>query len=724
MNDDPGRPPQEGASPVPPEPPSAVSLGDLLFAPDAPEPPPPVERAEEPPRVARREEPPPVERAEEPAPVDAALKAVEEARPRALSRRRFRTLAAVAEAIVPPGGRVPWSATDVGVAERLDAVLSTLQPGARRMLERTLTVWEWMWIFSRGARPFSRLSPAAREAAVRRAGRGRLLRGRLLFILKHYCLNMWASTPQVEEGVGFTYSCVAAEPPREAPPLEVVSWPQVSRDHSDSCDVVVVGSGAGGAVVAKELAECGLSVVVLEEGGYYTRKDFTGPPWERVLRLYRAGATTVAYGNPSIPLPLGMAVGGSTLVNSGTCFRTPDGVLERWGRTWGIEGIDPESMRPFFERVERILQAKPAPEEVIGENARVFRRGVERLGVSGAPLTRNIEGCRGCGVCPFGCPSDAKQSTPVSYLPRAQRHGATIFARARVERILVEDGRARGVVASLTDPESGEPRASLTLRSKVVVVAAGTVHTPALLAGSALANRSGQLGRNLRIHPSTGLGGLFEQDVYPWRGTLQSFCVDEWRSEGIMIEVTSSVPSIAAGSAPGVGLEAKDFVAGMRRMATAGIFVSDTSSGRVIGRSGREPLVFYRLNRTDARGLVRGMARIAEILLAAGASEVLTGLPSMPSVASREDVERLAAGGFPRGTLKLTAFHPVGTARMGADPETCVVDPWGEVHGVPGLFVADGSVLPGCPTVNPMVSIMALATRTAEHLVREGGRYF
>lgn len=680
------------------------SLGDLLFEQRTPPPSDPT--------------PLPTVRLPRPASFDPADRTMKEARPRALSPRRFRTLAAVAEAIVPRGGEIPHSASDVGVPERLDALLAGLDPSARKLLDRSLRAWEWSTVFSRSLRPFSRLSPAARAAATERARKSRIpIKGQILQALKHYCLNTWASTPPVEEALGYTYSCLAAEPPRDGPPLEVVSWPEVSRDHTETCDAVVIGSGAGGAVMAKELAEAGLSVVVLEEGGYYTRKDFTGPPWHRLLRFYRAGGTTIALGNPAIPIPMGKAVGGTTLVNSGTCFRTPPRVLDRWGNEFGIEGIDAEAMRPLFDRVEKVLRVKPVPEELLGRNATTFRRGVTRLGLHGEPIRRDIEGCRGCGVCAFGCPSDAKQATHISYLPRAQRHGATIFAHARAERILVEGGRAAGVVASLLDPGSGEPRVTLTVHARIVVVSAGAVHTPALLGANALGNRSGQLGRNLRIHPAAGIGAFFAEEINSWRGTLQPFYVDDWHAEDIMIEVTSTIPSIAAGTAPGVGLYAKDFVARLPHLASAGLFVSDTSSGRVIRRRSGEPTIIYRLNRTDARKLARGMARVCEIFLAAGAKSVMTGLPSIPAVSKKEDVERLASGDVARSALKLTAFHPVGTARMGVDPARSVVDPWGEVHGVPGLFVADGSMLPGCPTVNPMVTIMAFATRTAEHLI-------
>jgi choline dehydrogenase-like flavoprotein len=646
--------------------------------------------------------------------------------PRTLSKRRYAALAAFAEALIPRGGPIPHSASDVGVAERVDAALATFDPIVRKRFSRLIGLWDWLGVFSRYLRPFSRLSPPAQSAFCDRASRSRSPVHRNTFtFLKLMCLNQWASTPPVEDAIGFTYACVTKDPPRDGEALEVLSWPTIDRDHTEDADAVVIGSGAGGAAIAKELAEAGLSVVVLEEGGYFTRKDFTGPPWERLQRFYRANGSTLALGVPTIPLPLGKAVGGTTLINSGTCFRTPDRVLEAWGSRFGIEGIDPGSMRPFFDRVERIMHVKPVPEELLGENARVFRRGVQALGLHGEPIRRNIDGCRGCGVCAFGCPSDAKQATHISYLPRAQKHGTSIYVHTRADRILVEDGRARGVVATLLDPSSGEPRARLTVNAKVVVVAAGAIHSPALLQANAIGNRSGEVGRNLRIHPAAGIGAWMPEDVYSWRGTLQPFYVDDWHeSHDLMIEVTSSVPGIGAGTMPGSGLFTKELLGQAAKLASAGVFVSDTSSGRVRRMRRGEPLVTYRLNKLDTRKLVRGMVHVAEIFFAAGAGAVYTGIPGKHFVKSLKDLEDVKEEAVRPGALRLTAFHPVGTARMGAEPSASVVGQWGECHDVAGLFVADGSVLPGCPTVNPQITIMAFATRTADHMVRHGARYF
>jgi choline dehydrogenase-like flavoprotein len=327
-------------------------------------------------------------------------------------------------------------------------------------------------------------------------------------------------------------------------------------------------------------------------------------------------------------------------------------------------------------------------------------------------------------VCTFGCPSDAKQAMHISYLPKAAARGARVFAGCRADRILVEDGRAVGVEADILDPTTEQVQGRLRVRSRVVVLAAGAIHTPALLMRNGLA--TGPVGRNLSIHPATGVGALFDEEIFGWRGTLQSYYVDDLQeSLGVLLEVTSPLPGVGAPILPGVGPELKQALADYKHLASVGLFVSDSATGRVMGkRWGAEPLVFYSLSRRDAGRLQRGMALAAEVFLEAGAQTVYTGLGRMPTVSGRRDLERLRELAIRPEELTVVGFHPMGTCRMGRDAATSVVGPYGESHVVRDLFLADASVLPSCAGVNPQVTIMALATRTAFHLLENSGRYF
>lgn len=467
-------------------------------------------------------------------------------------------------------------------------------------------------------------------------------------------------------------------------------------------DACVVGAGAGGAVVAAELAEGGMRVVVLEQGPPHDPSSFTAHPPQMLARLYRDGGQTLTYGTPPIALPLGRGLGGTTLVNSGTCFRTPAHVLERWRTEFGLE-LDEAAMRPHFERVEQSLSVAEVTAELAGENAAVARRGAERLGWSHGYLRRNAKGCVGSGVCAFGCPTSAKQHTGITYIPRARAAGATILTGADVQRVLVRQDHAHGVTATIAG------RGHATVRAPIVVIAAGTVHTPALLARSGLGGGSGQLGRNLSLHPATAAVARMDHVVDMARGVPQSLYVDEFAREGIMLEGVAGPPGYAAMALPLTGRRHAEVMADYRRLAQFGLMVSDTSRGRVHVIAGR-PVIRYDLCDADVRRFRTGLLRLEELFLAAGAREVLLPLPAgvLPEHARRRD-------------LKLMAFHPLGTARADARPTHGVVDGALALHGASGVYVADGSVVPSALGVNPQLTIMALATRLSRALLAQHG---
>jgi choline dehydrogenase-like flavoprotein len=463
-------------------------------------------------------------------------------------------------------------------------------------------------------------------------------------------------------------------------------------------DVCVVGAGAGGAVVAAELAEGGARVVVLDEGPRHDADDFTARPPEMLARLYRDGGQTATLGAPPIVLPLGRGLGGTTLVNSGTCFRTPPRVLERWTREFGLE-LDEATLRPCFERVERALSVAEVSPELAGANAAVARRGAERLGWSHGYLRRNARGCVGSGVCVFGCPTSAKQHTGITYIPRATAAGARIVTGAEVREVRVEGARAQGVSARLSDG------GRLEVRAPTVVVACGTIHTPLLLDRSGFPDASRQRGRNLALHPATAAFARMQEVVDMARGVPQSFYIDEFAGEGIMFEGVAGPPAYAAMSLPLTGDAHARAMSDYRRLAQFGLMVSDSSRGRVHSVGGR-PVIRYDLGDEDLAKFRTGLARMQELFLAAGAREVYLPLP--PGVAP----ERARAR-----DLTLMAFHPLGTARADARAGHGVVDGDLALHGVAGLHVADGSVVPSALGVNPQLTIMALATRLAFRLL-------
>ncbi|NJC65256.1 FAD-binding protein [Planosporangium flavigriseum] len=477
---------------------------------------------------------------------------------------------------------------------------------------------------------------------------------------------------------------------RPDPPLTCVvadDWPARA-----TADVVVVGSGAGGAVAAREFARAGARVVVVEEGRRFTVEHFRAlSPADRFVALYRDGGATLALGSPPVLLPQGRGVGGTTLVNSGTCYRTPVRVLRRWRDAYGVAAADPEHFDGLLDEVEAMLAVAPQPTDVLGRNGELALAGARALGWRATPLRRNAPGCAGSCQCAVGCPRNAKNGVHLTALPEACAAGAVIVTGARVHRVFVARGRAVGV--RFGDREILAP---------LVVVAAGAVETPRLLRRSGLGGHP-QLGRNLAVHPAVSVAGRFAEPVVSWSGVLQSVGVEELHDDGVLIEATAGPPGLVSFLPPGYGRPLRAELDRADRLATLGALVADVPGGRVGARTVR-----YRLAPTDADRLREAIVAMGRILLAAGAQEVLTGINTHPYARTPDEVVA-AASAAAATDLHLAAFHPTGTARMGADPARAPVDPAGRLRGVAGVLVADASVLPTCPEVNPQLSIMALA---------------
>jgi choline dehydrogenase-like flavoprotein len=503
-------------------------------------------------------------------------------------------------------------------------------------------------------------------------------------------------------------------------PAGVIVGEKVAGRETLEADVCIVGSGAAGGVVAKELAERGRSVVVLEEGGYYDRDDYGRfPPSESFRRLYRSGGLTVAVGgpfSPSIALPLGRAVGGSTVVNGGVCFRAPDDVLATWKRAglkWSRDEID-----QAFARVEDVLEVRPMREEVLGGNSRAFRRGCQKLGLHVDVMTRNTPHCDGCCRCIFGCPEDRKRAIHLSYIPRALARGARVYADCRADEILLENGRAVGVRASVLDRLNEEVRASVVVRARAVVVAAGAVHTPGFLGRQRLGGSSGSLGKNLALHPSCRVLAEFDEVVDGHKGAFQGLFSRALDAEGIKLNGIFLPPGFLGSTLPFVGRPARDAIARYRHFGAFGVMVSDASVGRVHATP-MGPLIRYSIQPADARGLVEGVIAAARIWFAAGAKRVYPGIRQIPFVDRESDLARIDPARIaPTDFVELAAFHPMGTCRMNPDPRRGVLKPSLEHHSVRGLFVPDASWFPTSIRVNPQVTIMAFATLAAGEIDR------
>jgi len=489
----------------------------------------------------------------------------------------------------------------------------------------------------------------------------------------------------------------------------VWTWPDYRSPLSLSADVVVVGTGAGGAPVAYALARAGLEVILLEEGSYVPTPMFTQEPSRMMQILYRDAGTSMMQGKPPIFFSEGRCVGGSTVINGGMCWRTPDHILEFWEKKKGLPELSPAQMGPIFEEVERMISALPQDPESLGEANRLFVLGAERLGLKPIPNHRAQIHCMGTNACIFGCPTGAKQSTLVSYIPKALNLGAELYANVRVERIVRKGGRIVGV-RGYTVTHLGKKGFPVEVSAKCVVLSCGAIETPALLARSGYKNR--WLGRNLLAHPNAKAVGIYPEPVRLWIGAHQSHQV-HLHEEGIILAIAGVPPALFGLALPFVGKEAADMMELYPHMVVGGTLAEDTVSGRLLFHPFGRPIPFYQITPLDSYRLRRGVALMAELHFAAGAHSVILPFSRLPIIRSRDEMKKIFDPSLPDEDMELMTVHLMGTCRYGRTPEEGAVDPWGKLWGVEGCYVADASVFPGPVGLNPQETIMALSTRTA-----------
>jgi choline dehydrogenase-like flavoprotein len=642
--------------------------------------------------------------------------------PHQLTVAQHRTIAALAETVAPDGAGLPVSSREVGVAEELDTLIGRFDPSPRRMLKLLITAARFAPVLRGRGATFPNLTCDQREAYLRK------VLGRpgwdhdVTLSLRALCEMIYAGDTRFREHVGDSGAPFKAGVPIPTETeLSVICHPELCTNTTVECDVVIVGSGAGGATIARELAHAGISVVVVEEGGPVDRGDFSDPALHRVVKYYRDNGFTATRGSPVIPVPMGRVVGGTTVVNSGTCLRAPDSVLEGWAREHGATLAAPEELGPVYDEVAERLNIQPVTDDIMGNNGRIVRRGAEELKLRAHPIPRPTRRCVGTGQCAFGCPRDAKQAMHLTSLPEAVARGARVYGGCRVDRLILNGNRITGVAAKILDAHRRPTGHRLNVRAKAVFLCAGAIYTPWLLRCHGIGKGSGALGHHLRIHPGSGITGKFDETVNGWQGVMQSFAIDEYLEEGILLEATFPPLGMtySAGALPGIGDEHASRLNDYPHMASLGSIVSDTSAGRVRRGLGGGPTMLYALNERDVQRMVRAISVAARVLFAAGATEVFPGVPAVPILGSAPEVDAFEQRSWKASDLKLSAYHPMGTARLGADPARSVCDPAGRVHDIENLYVGDTSLFPGSTHVNPQMTLMALCLNLARRFIDE-----
>ncbi|MFN3586608.1 MAG: GMC family oxidoreductase N-terminal domain-containing protein [Moraxellaceae bacterium] len=497
------------------------------------------------------------------------------------------------------------------------------------------------------------------------------------------------------------------------------------------CDVVIVGTGAGGGVAAEILTAAGLDVVLIEEGPLRSSRDFRLAEREAYRDLYQEGAGR-ATEDGSMTILQGRSVGGSTTVNWTSSFRTPPQTLAHWADVHGVKGMGEVDLAPWFARMEARLGIQPwqvAP----NPNNHVLKAGCEKLGWSWSPIPRNVTGCWNLGYCGMGCPVNAKQSMLVTTIPAALAAGARLYTRARAERVLIENGRAVGVQC-VGMQEDGVTRAAATLvvRARQVVLAGGGINTPGLLLRSAAPDPHGRLGKRTFLHPVNMVFARFDARIDPWGGAPQSVYSDhfQWRDGatgpmGFKLEAIPLHPVLAAGLLGGHGqTHADDMQALARSNGLIALlrdgFTDDSPGGEVKLRADGTPTVAYDLTDGLRSGLRRAFLAMAEIQFAAGASAVRPKQSGAAWLTSWADA-RDAIMGYPIEKFRtgLGSAHIMGGCAMGEDPRHSVVNSQGRHHQIGQLAVLDGSLFPTSIGANPQLSIYGIVAKLASALAAE-----
>ena len=486
------------------------------------------------------------------------------------------------------------------------------------------------------------------------------------------------------------------------------------QEHADVC---VIGSGAGGAVVAKVLAEAGLSVIILEAGenhdpttfGSYEPEMLRRLFWDSGLRRTRDGAIVISQGK---------GVGGSTVHNLCYAVRPPQVLLDRWRIP---------DLSTHFDSVEQTLGVTQIPETDVNRLNAVIRSGCEILKWRGVVQRHNRGACDTCGSqCLFGCPLSksiqdtptriGKQSMAVTYIPLALAAGARLYSNCTAEKIHVEKGSVIGVSAQLS---SG----NLYVQSKVVVLAAGAINSPQLWLKSRLPDTNRSVGANLHLHPAVFVGGIFNQIIDGHLGIPQSFYIDEFldmekRSDrGYLLMPAFGSQMIVAASLPGFGDSHKELMERYRHIAALLVLLHDRTTGRVSTNYKGTPNIAYRLRRSDKTMLIEGTINAARLLFAAGATEIVMPYTQHLPIKTEADLEIIRQRGIVPNDIMLASSHPQGTLRMGEYPGRSVVNLSGESRGVKGLFVADASLFPTSIGVPPTLTIAALAEHVASQIL-------
>lgn len=642
------------------------------------------------------------------------------------------TLRAVCETLIPaldhapdPSGLFARSAADLDVASAIEtAIIEAVDPFNQLQIKLFLdglNSGALNGLLDRVGKPFVAMTLTERETVLRGWSESALpLRRKAFQAVKRLAFFMfYALVDEAGQNPNWPAIGYSGPPPRAQGAAKPITPLVFTGETTLYTDVVIVGSGAGGGVVAGELSAAGLDVIVTEKGGYRAESDFDGLELSSNQHLFE-NKGLCATSDLGVLILAGSTLGGGTVMNWSVSLRTPDGVLGEWQDKHGLTGYAGADFQQSFESVMQRLHVNSDESAANAQNA-ILERGGRALGYAVETIPRNVKGCEACGFCNFGCSFGAKQSTLKTYLQDAFNRGARIAVKLDIARVLIEGGRAVGVVGMAAGADG--QAVSVTIRAKRVVLAAGALNTPTILLRSGLSNPN--IGRNLHLHPATVTYGMYPQTVCGWQGAPMTRIISQFGNlnetgYGFILETAPVHPGIGALSLPWHdGLQHKLTMSRLDHLSNILAIVRDEDGGRVtLDRKGR-PVYHYELSKRDAAKIALAVEESLKIHQAAGALEVSS--PHSPpitlslngasgSAGSLAPIyEQIARRGYHRNGFALFSAHQMSSARMGGNPAIGAFDPTGESFEVKGLYVADGSALPTAVGRNPMITIMAVA---------------
>ncbi len=503
------------------------------------------------------------------------------------------------------------------------------------------------------------------------------------------------------------------------------------HDFEENADVCIIGSGAGGAMMAKELSESGpLKIVMLEKGDYFKGEDFDQRAEIR-SHIYQDGgvrfSTPVSmksFPNMDIPVAIlqGKCIGGTTTINEAVCYRTPELILERWREEYKVNNLTRNELEPHFENVEKFINVHRLKEDQLSANSLTLKKGTENLNYLGERSRQNRKNCESCGFCQLGCRYNRKQSMLVTAIPAAVRNGVRVYSNCNAERIKIVGRKAITVNGNVLKKLNGSIiKGKFKVNAKLVIVAGGTINSSQLLLKSGI-DVNGRVGKNISMQPGVNFFAECEDHINCYKGIpigygCEEFSTHNGNSEyGWIMEDLGYHPSAFAALIPFTGEAHKEVMSNYPKYSSSTTILQDGPNGTMTIDKDGNPVIRYSLSESDKKKLKHAIKESCRIYFAAGAKKVITPYLYEGSVLTSSDqLDSLDKIKISAKTIILSSTHTQGGNCMGETP-SAVVDSNCQVHGINNIFVSDGSVHPTSLGVNPQLTIMAISTKTADYI--------